>query len=427
MKQLLKSLFFFLMFIASAEAQITDGLTAYPLPDQASAITGSLVTLGALALRQKTWQPLPYNPEKGTKPAPYNNPFLHVSSDDPFIISGPEPVPDYHTFCQPIEPPENKTWQCFGMESITSVALNTGEPLYLKTDSHQSIVLHYTHGSKQMFPEYDLSDYQTFFKNQQAEMERIHKIAAEEMVMGGLKIRIAEETTDEDTARRVYIAKTNGITVREQKDIEQEAERHREDAHVQSDDSAMVPSDIDLPDDTALCLASNRKACQEVLPKIVSCPNSEPDSTSEKNTASSQEGAQGDAEGQAPEQTDTGEDGAVATAADNTIKNRPFGLFEVYGRYPGAKAEKIINPISASKSRVPTHSDLVTERQGMEFLNTIEQIANALSGQHPKDKEDQRPEPRRERWYYPCDICGYDTVDKKNLKRHKRVHRGYIP
>ncbi len=306
--------------MASVEAQITDGLTAYPLPVQASTLTESLVTLGALALRQQVWLPLPYNPEKGTGTEPDNNQFLHVSSDDPFIISGSEPLPGEHTLCQPIDTPENKTWQCFGVESVTSVALDTGKPFYLETHSQQSIVLSHRRGPKLTFSEYDLPDYLTFFKNQQTEMERIHKIATEEIAMGRLKIRIAEETTNEDTARRVYIAKTNGITVREQKNIEQEAERHREDAHVQSDDSA-IPSDIDLPDDTVLCLASNRQACQEVLAKIVSCPNSEPDSTSEKNTASSQEGAQGGAEGQAPEQTDTGEDGAVATAAGSTAKD----------------------------------------------------------------------------------------------------------
>ncbi len=306
--------------MASVEAQITDGLTAYPLPVQASTLTESLVTLGALALRQQVWLPLPYNPEKGTGTEPDNNQFLHVSSDDPFIISGSEPLPGEHTLCQPIDTPENKTWQCFGVESVTSMALDTGKPFYLETHPQQSIVLSHPLGPKLTFSEYDLPDYLTFFKNQQTEMERIHKIATEEIAMGRLKIRIAEETTDEDTARRVYIAKTNGITVREQKNIEQEAERHREDAHVQSDDSA-IPSDIDLPDDTVLCLASNRQACQEVLAKIVSCPNSEPDSTSEKNTASSQEGAQGGAEGQAPEQTDTGEDGAVATAAGSTAKD----------------------------------------------------------------------------------------------------------
>ncbi|WP_252179629.1 hypothetical protein [Endozoicomonas sp. 4G] len=219
MKQLLKSLFFFLTFIASAEAQIPGGLTAYPLPDQASAITGSLVALGVLTIRQQTWQPLLYDPEKNNKPESCNNQFLHVSSDDPFIISGPEPVADPHTLCQPIDTPENKTWQCFGLESITSVALSTAEPLYLKTDSHQNLVLHYTHGSKPLFPEYDLSDYQTFFKEQQTERDRILKITAQEIATDRLKIKIAEEVIagdviDDDSSRRMHIAKTEGITVR---------------------------------------------------------------------------------------------------------------------------------------------------------------------------------------------------------------------
>ncbi len=275
--------------MASVEAQIPEGLTAYPLPGQASAITGSLVTLGALALRQQTWQPLPYHPEKGTGPGPGNHPFLHVSSDGPFIISGTEPMPGEHTFCQPIDTAENRSWQCFGMESITSVTLDTQQPLHLKTHRYQSTVLRYSHEPKLTFPEYDLPDYRIFLQRQQAEMERIHKIAVEELAMGRVKIRIAEAATDADTARKVYIAKTNGITVREQKDIEQEAERHREDAHVQSDDS-VVPLDIDLPDGTVLCLASTRKACQEVLSKIVSCPNSEPGSTRENTSAPSQEG-----------------------------------------------------------------------------------------------------------------------------------------
>ncbi|WP_252178540.1 hypothetical protein [Endozoicomonas sp. 4G] len=315
MKQLLKSLFFFLTFIASAEAQIPGRLTAYPLPDQGSAITESLVTLGVLALSQQVWQPLLYNPEKGTKPEPYNNPFLHVSSDDPFIISGPEPVPDYHTLCQPIDPPDNKTWQCFGLESITSVALDTQQSFYLKkTHSHQSMILRHTYGPKLTFSEDDLSNYQTVLKNQQAEMERIDKIATKEIAMGRLKIRIAEETTDEDTARRVYIAKTNGITVKEQKDIEQEAKRQREDARAQSDGYA--PSAIDLPDDTVLCLASNRKACQEVLSKIVSSADSEPDKTSENTSPPSQESEQDASEGQ--ETDHTSEDGSVATASAST-------------------------------------------------------------------------------------------------------------
>ncbi|WP_252178526.1 zinc finger, RING-type domain-containing protein [Endozoicomonas sp. 4G] len=313
MERLLRSLFFFLPFMASVEAQVPDGLAAYHLPDQASTLTGTLVTLGVLALRQRTWQPLPYNPEKVTEPEPYNNPFLHISSDDSFIISGPEPVPDEHTFCQPIDTPENRTWQCVGMESITSVALDIQQTLCLKTHSHQSTVVHYSHEPKLSYPEYDRPDYQTFFKNQQAEMERIHKIAAEEIGTGRVKIKIAEETTDEDTARRVFIAKTNGITVREQKDIEQEAKRHREDAHVQSDGSAM--EQLHLPVGSDLCLAPTGKACQEVLSKIVSCASSEPDTTREN----SQETAQGAPAGQEPNHA--GKDGSVATAADSTTKD----------------------------------------------------------------------------------------------------------
>ncbi|WP_252178550.1 zinc finger, RING-type domain-containing protein [Endozoicomonas sp. 4G] len=260
MKRLLKSLFFFLPLIVavvSVEAQITEGLTVYPLPDQASAITGSLVTLGVLALRQQTWQSLPYNPKKGTKPESYNKPIVH-----------------------------------------------------------------YSHEPKLSFPEYDLPDYRIFLQKQQAEMERIHKIAAEEMATGRVTIKIAEATTDEDTARRVYIAKTNGITVREQKDIEQEAKRHREDAHVQSDGSAMERPDIQLPDDSVLCLAATRKACREVLSKIVSCPNSEPDSTSENTSAPAQEGGQ--------ESDHTGEDGSAATEADSQqLLNQHLAGFKV--------------------------------------------------------------------------------------------------
>ncbi len=186
--------------------------------------------------------------------------------------------------------------------------------LALRQQAWQSLpYLHHTQGPKLTFSEYDLPDYLTFLKNQQAEMERVDKIATEGMALNRLKIRIIEATTDEDTARRVYIAKTNGITIREQKDIEQEAKRHREDAHVQSDGYA--PSDIDLPDDTVLCLASTRKACQEALSKIVSCPNSEPDTTSENTSASSQEGTQDAPEGEEDNHTGTGEDGSVATAS----------------------------------------------------------------------------------------------------------------
>ncbi|WP_252178553.1 hypothetical protein [Endozoicomonas sp. 4G] len=306
------------------------------------------------------------------------------------------------------------------MESVTSVALDTGKPLYLKTNPQQRIVLHHSNGPKLTFSEYDLPDYQTFFKNQQAEMERIHKIAAEGMAMNRLKIRLTEETTDEDTARRVYIAKTNGITVREQKDIDQEAERHREDAHAQSDDSDMVPSDIDLPDDTVLCLASNRKACQEVLSKIVSCPNSEPDKTNENTTASAQEGAQGGAQGQEPEQTDTSEDGSVATAANNTIKNRPSGLFDVLSQC--LEPQDIIEQKSASKSEVPTHSELVAARQGREIFDHLAQLGSILSGQ----LFDQRPEPRRKGWHY-CKICHYGSKFKTNLKRHEELHKSHVP
>ncbi len=280
------------------------------------------MTLGVLALRPQTWQPLPYNPEKGTEPEPYNNPFLHVSSDDPFIINGPEPVPGEHTLCQPIDTSENKTWQCFGVESVTSVALDTNQSLYLKTHPYQSIVLSHTQGPKLTFSEYDPPDYPTFFKNQQAEMERIHKIAAEGMAMNRLKIKITEATTDEDTARRVYIAKTNGITVREQKDIEREAKRHREDAHAQSHGFAMEPSDIDLADDAVLCLASTRKACREVLSKIVSCPNSEPDKTSENTSPPSQKGAQGTPKGRKRKHSDTGGGGSVVTAAVSKPKKK---------------------------------------------------------------------------------------------------------
>ncbi|WP_252178534.1 hypothetical protein [Endozoicomonas sp. 4G] len=298
MEQLLKSLFFFLPFMASVEAHIPDGLTPYRLPGQAATLTESLVTLGVLALRQQTWQPLPYNPEKNTEPEPYNNPSLHISSDDYFIVTGSEPVPGEHTLCQPIDTSENETWQCFGMESITSVTLDTQRAFYLKTHPHQSTVAHYSHEPKLSLPKYDLPDYRIFLKKQQAEMERIHKIAAEGIAMGRVKIKITEEITDKESARRVYIAKTNGITVKEQKDIEQEAKRHREDAHAQPDGSAMEGSDIHLTDDTFLCLASTRKACREVLSKIVSCANSESDSTRENTSAPPQEASQGAPEGQ---------------------------------------------------------------------------------------------------------------------------------
>ncbi|WP_252178536.1 zinc finger, RING-type domain-containing protein [Endozoicomonas sp. 4G] len=225
MEQLLKSLFFFLPFMASVEAQIPDGLTAYRLPDQASPLTETLVTLGILALRQQNWQPLPYNPEKNTEPEPYNNPFLHISSDDSFIVTGPEPVP-----------------------------------------------VHYSHEPKLSFPEYDLPDYRILLKKQQAEMERIHKIATEGMAMGRVKIKITEATTDRDSARRVYIA-------------------------------------------SVLCLESTGKACWKVLSKIVSCANSESDSTRENTRAPSQEAAQS-----APrkrKRNHSSEDESVATETDD--------------------------------------------------------------------------------------------------------------
>ncbi|WP_252178533.1 zinc finger, RING-type domain-containing protein [Endozoicomonas sp. 4G] len=222
MERLLRSLFFFLPFIASVEAHIPDGVSVYLLPVKAATLTESLVTLGVLALRQQTWQPLPYNPEKSTEPEPYNNPFLHVSSDDSFIITDPEPVPG---------------------EQIT--------------------VVHYSHEPKLSFPEYDRSDYRILLKEQQAEMERIHKIAAEGMAMGRVK--------------------------REQKD----------------------------------------KACQEVLSKIVSCANSEPDSTNENNSAPPQEAAQDAPGGQ--KRTHSAEDEAVATEADSTTQDSE----------PSAKKQKL--------------------------------------------------------------------------------------
>ncbi|WP_252178531.1 hypothetical protein [Endozoicomonas sp. 4G] len=261
MERLLRSLFFVLPFMASVEAHISDGLTAYPLPDQASAITESLVILGVLTLT----------------------------------------------------------------------------------------VVHYSHEPKLTFPEYDLPDYRILLKSQQAEMERIHKIAAEEMAMGRLKIKITEATTDEDTARRVYIAKTNGITVREQKDIEQEAKRHREDAHAQPDGSAMEGSDILLPDDNVLCLASTRKACREVLSKIVSCAHSEPDTTRENTSDPSQEDAQGAPAGQ--ERNHSGEDGSVVTAAGSTTKDLE----------PSAKKQKLQQTASESELAEITPQQLLNK------------------------------------------------------------------
>ncbi|WP_252178529.1 RING finger domain-containing protein [Endozoicomonas sp. 4G] len=247
MERLLRSLFFVLPFMASVEAHIPDGLTAYPLPDQASAITESLVILGVLTLT----------------------------------------------------------------------------------------VMHYSHEPKLTFPEYDLPDYRIFLKKQQAEMERIHKIAAEEMAMGRVKVKIAAETTDEDTARRVYIAKTKGITVREQKDIEQEAKRHREDAHVQSDGSAM--EQLHLPVGSDLCRAATGKTCREVLSKIVSCANSEPDSTSENTNAPPQEGKQGAPRGH--KRSHSGKDGSVAAEADSTTKDPE----------PSAKKQKLQQTDSESE------------------------------------------------------------------------------
>ncbi|WP_252178551.1 hypothetical protein [Endozoicomonas sp. 4G] len=388
LKQLLKSLFFFLTFISSVEAQIPGGLTAYPLPDQASAITGSLVTLGALALRQKTWQPLPYNPEKDTKPESCNNPFLYVSSDDPFIISGPEPVPDYRTLCQPIEPPENKTWQCFGMESITSVALSTGEPLYLKTDSHQNIVLHYTHGSKPLFPEYDLSDYQTFFKEQQTERERILKITAQEIGTDRLKIKVAEEmiageVIDDDSSRRMHIAKTEGITVREQKDIEKEYKHRREDAHVQSDLSSMEQTHLIGTD---LCLATTMEACREVLSKIVTSADAESGKTSEKTSTSSQseststssqEGAQGTSEGQ--EGKHTGEGGSAGTEAAGTTDNPE----------PTAEKPNLQQTGSTDRQQIDKLTYLPADRRPKVHVHQCDHESSSVSGSCESTEEFQ--------------------------------------
>ncbi|WP_252180310.1 hypothetical protein [Endozoicomonas sp. 4G] len=402
MKQLLKSLFFFLTFIASVEAQILSGLTAYPLPDKVSVITGSLVALGVLTIRQQTWQPLLYDPEKNNKPESYNNQFLHVSSDDPFIITGPEPVPDDHTLCQPIDPPENKTWQCFGLESITSVALNTKQPLDLKTHPQQSTVLHYSYEPKLKFSEYDLSNYQTVLKNQQAEMERINKIATKEIAMGRLKIRIAEETTDEDTARRVYIAKTNGITVKEQKDIEQEAKRHREDARAQSDGYA--PSDIDLPDDRVLCLASNGNACREVLSKIVSSADSEPDKTSENTSPPSQEGEQDASEGQEADSSENGgEDGSAASAAVSTTGDLKPSALPANQRPDNSIQYRCVNP-GCPYSTYDNENNLDAHR-------LTHQPAN------------QRPEnPTRYRCYHMgCNYVSY--YGARTLKTHKLTHQ----
>ncbi len=193
--------------------------------------------------------------------------------------------------------------------------------------------------------------HQTFFKKQQAEMERIHKIAAEEIAMGRVKIKIAEEATDEDTARRVYIAKTNGITVREQKDIEQEAKRHREDAHVQSDGSAMERPDIQLPDDAVLYLPSTGKACREVLSKIVA--------------------AQSALEGQEGHKCKhTGEDGSVATEADNTTDDLK----------PPAKKQKLQQTGSESEFTEDDPQQLLN--QYLEGFNALETPADNFCWLH---------------------------------------------
>ncbi|WP_257292430.1 zinc finger, RING-type domain-containing protein [Endozoicomonas sp. ONNA1] len=256
------------------------------------------------------------DPQKATGLKSGNHPLLQVSSDYPFIITGSEPVADPHTLCQPIDTPENRTWQCSGLESITSVALDTGEPLYLKTDPHQSIVLHYNHGSELLFPEYNLSDYRTFFKKQQAERERILKITIKKMPTNRLKIKIAGEVIDDDSSRRMHIAKTEGISVREQKDIEEEYKRRREDAHTQSDRSVMEQLHLI---DTDLCLATTMEACREVLSKIVTSVTTRSGTTYANTSPPSQKKTQGAPKGRKRKRS--GEGRSVIAEADSTTQD----------------------------------------------------------------------------------------------------------
>ncbi len=297
-----------------------------------------------------------------------------------------------------------QTWQSFGPES---------EP-------------------KLTFSEYDLRDYQAFFKNQQAQMERIHKIAAEAIAMGRVKIKTAEETIDEDTARRVYIAKTNGITVREQKDIEQEAEHHREDAYAQSDHSAMEPSAIDLPDDALLRLAPNRKACQEVLSKIVSCPNSESGKTSDNTRAPAQEGAQGASEGQQRNQTSEGR--SVATAAVSTTRH-PQPPAKKRKRQKGTDLPPKIS------GAFDQHSEAKTQEISKQALNIIDALGRSLDKQNEARRPDNsnwpvltgkalerhnqmiRQQAKQYAPIYRCDHeeCVYQTRHLSNLEMHKKT------
>ncbi|WP_252176340.1 C2H2-type zinc finger protein [Endozoicomonas sp. 4G] len=396
MELLLTSLFFLLSFIASAEAQIPDLLAAYPLPEKTATLTESLVTLGLLAIRQHAWQPLLFNPEKDAGPQPGNNKFLHVSSDHPFIVSGPEPVPDLHTLCQPMDIHGERAWQCFGLGSITSAALDTGQPLYLETHPHQSIVLHYTHGPGLTFPEYDLPDYLNAFASQPAEMERIRKTAAKRKAMGRLKI--VEEIIEKNIGlRRLHIAKTEGITVREQKDIEKE-KHYRKDAHVRFYRSPIEQPAIDLAIDTALCLAKNRAACQEVLSAIVTCANPEPGTTSEHTSTPSQEGTQSASKGN--KGNGAGQPVSYVFVRDGKV-------------YQSAETPEDIRHSRTQRGVQIGQKPFDCKQCGKRFLRAGHLIA------HERVHTGEKP--------YKCKQCGHCFKQAGNLKVHERIHTGEKP
>ncbi|WP_252176341.1 C2H2-type zinc finger protein [Endozoicomonas sp. 4G] len=424
MELLLRSLFFLLSFIASAEAQIPDLLAAYPLPEKTSTFTESLVTLGLLAIRQHAWQPLLFSPEKDAEPQPGNNKFLHVSSDHPFIISGPEPVPDPHTLCQPIDIHGERAWQCFGLGSITSAALDTGQPLYLETHSHQSIVLHYTHGPGLTFPEYDLPDYLNAFARQPAEMERIRKTAAKRKAIG--RLRIVEEIIEKSIGlRRLHIAKTEGITVREQKDIEKE-KHHRKDAHVRFYRSPIGQPAIDLAIDTALCLAKNRAACQEVLSAIVTCANPEPGTTSEHTSAPSQEGTQGASKGSKgngagqPVSCVFVRDGEVYLSVGPPEKVRHTGTH--HSVHVGQKPHKCkqCGKCFTEAGSLRIHERIHSGEKPFKCRQCGKCFAQAgnLRG-HERTHTGEKP--------FKCRQCGKCFAQGGGLRRHERTHTGEKP
>ncbi len=137
MKLLLKTLLFFLPFIAPVQAQNPEFFTEYRPSRKTSTFPESPVSSGLLVILQHVWEPLLFNPKKdsGSKPDTDNVP--HVLSNHSFIIRHSEPVPDQHTCCQPIPDPEQgKARQCFGVDfgvdqSMTKVMVDTSEPAIL--------------------------------------------------------------------------------------------------------------------------------------------------------------------------------------------------------------------------------------------------------------------------------------------------------